>query len=1308
LQELWKDTITYTIMIKRIWTTLFIITALVILTEGAFSQTRIWLREKVTRSSEIEIHVGETKTIEVWFKTGTIRTSGVSFYITFNDNYFEVIDNNPSKEGIQPFNFSGNVYGSSQGIVNLSELDIMGATGIAGFQLSGSVVESGISISGNELYLGSFRLRATNIIPSTEVTIEWNRGTHRDTRYHLPNNGTGYFDIRTPLTVKVVGIGVEGIPDVVMKPGETNDKLILDDYVVNTSLPPSLLGWSHSGGGGNVFVNINPETHRVTFSSRSGFTGMEKIVFRVTDGSYSGKDSMNVIVSYAPKISGVPSSITFYEDLYYENFYIDQMATDQDNPTSSLTWSSTVDAGSLNVDIYYPNRQIFINAAPDWNGEGRFTLFVSDPYGLKDSISVTATVIPVNDAPRVSGLPDIFLLPSETNNDIQLLDYMEDVDHPEDAVAFTFTGNINVNIELNPNDRYRVSFSAKPGFLGTEEIIFNAIDPQNDVGRDTMLVTVRRKPPRITPRLPDTTIVSLNVNSTVSYVDLDNYIIDEDNSIEQITWESEVTRVSKSGNPSMSFQIDSDHLAKFIVPAVTHERDRIIFTAQDPDGGIDKDTVFVNIINDNRPLILGLPEKIFVPVGGENKDYNLRNFVLDINDSYENLIWSFLGYNKVSLNVENSGLLVVSSPDPAFAGSERVTFTVSDPSGKYDAATVEIIVIPADGSPLISGLPDISITAKKDGNLILNDYLFIYPDSLITHVVWSVVPAEDPKVSVTITPQSTETFFKVKDINYRGMRQFIFTATNTKNGKTVSDSMNVTVTLGKAPILGRLPDISFPTGKGDSTLHLNRYVIDRDSSPDSMVWSVTGNFNVLVDQNSLKKGGDHILKLGNVHDFVGEETLEITVTDPEGNSASDAIKVSVVSSTVIEIRVLQNPVSEEYLDLVVLSTDTLFGVPELSLTHNKKVYKVSASRIANSLVWKGDYVFERDDAGKIQIVARSVDRFKTVVMDSIEFTLGVVSPLKKTVISDNYLSMEIEENTFREEKHVYLIPEKDREILIDELYTQYGIDELSDPLMLYQVQMGNDPLRKDALISFNNDNLKQASRKTSLFYLDNNSRKITYLDNIDSSNDVFMSRINRSGRLLLARDVKPPFVRGIEITGNNLISLQVYYSENGSGLDYNKSEVIIDGKQIHFSVIEWTDNYIMANVMKEIADGTHELKLRLKDRSGNFSDVYEEDFNYDAKQIPGGYELFQNYPNPFNPETVIRYSIPENGRIFIGIYSILGQRIRTLVDDEKPAGTHKIIWDGKNDQGTGVSSGVYICVMRAESFKKTRKMIYAK
>jgi hypothetical protein len=92
-------------------------------------------------------------------------------------------------------------------------------------------------------------------------------------------------------------------------------------------------------------------------------------------------------------------------------------------------------------------------------------------------------------------------------------------------------------------------------------------------------------------------------------------------------------------------------------------------------------------------------------------------------------------------------------------------------------------------------------------------------------------------------------------------------------------------------------------------------------------------------------------------------------------------------------------------------------------------------------------------------------------------------------------------------------------------------------------------------------------------------------------------------------------------------------------------------------------------------------------------------------RLANSYRLEQNYPNPFNPVTHISYYIPKTSRVDLMIYNLLGQRIRTLVHQVQNAGSYTVQWDGKNEFGIPVASGVYLYNLTAGKFKRSRKMM---
>ncbi|MFQ5584263.1 MAG: T9SS type A sorting domain-containing protein [Calditrichia bacterium] len=94
-----------------------------------------------------------------------------------------------------------------------------------------------------------------------------------------------------------------------------------------------------------------------------------------------------------------------------------------------------------------------------------------------------------------------------------------------------------------------------------------------------------------------------------------------------------------------------------------------------------------------------------------------------------------------------------------------------------------------------------------------------------------------------------------------------------------------------------------------------------------------------------------------------------------------------------------------------------------------------------------------------------------------------------------------------------------------------------------------------------------------------------------------------------------------------------------------------------------------------------------------------------ATQIPAEFALSQNYPNPFNPATTITISLPEDRKVQLHIYDITGRQLRTLLEQPLPAGVHQLVWNGRNDKGGLVSSGVYVYRIIAGDFVQSRKMV---
>ena len=133
------------------------------------------------------------------------------------------------------------------------------------------------------------------------------------------------------------------------------------------------------------------------------------------------------------------------------------------------------------------------------------------------------------------------------------------------------------------------------------------------------------------------------------------------------------------------------------------------------------------------------------------------------------------------------------------------------------------------------------------------------------------------------------------------------------------------------------------------------------------------------------------------------------------------------------------------------------------------------------------------------------------------------------------------------------------------------------------------------------------------------------------------------------------------------------------------------------------NDHLLAHMKIAMGEWTPEMEEKfLKNLAKRFGEQPEQ---IAVVEIPEKFSLSGNYPNPFNPETTIKFGLPEESRVTIEIFNVLGQKVKQLLDGEKPAGYHSVPWDGRNEFGKNVGAGMYLCRMQAGNFIKTQKMM---
>ena len=98
----------------------------------------------------------------------------------------------------------------------------------------------------------------------------------------------------------------------------------------------------------------------------------------------------------------------------------------------------------------------------------------------------------------------------------------------------------------------------------------------------------------------------------------------------------------------------------------------------------------------------------------------------------------------------------------------------------------------------------------------------------------------------------------------------------------------------------------------------------------------------------------------------------------------------------------------------------------------------------------------------------------------------------------------------------------------------------------------------------------------------------------------------------------------------------------------------------------------------------------------------------EESKIPADYNLSQNFPNPFNPSTKIRFSLPKSGYVELKVFDILGREVIELVNEEFAPGSYSVGWNGRNNSGVQVPSGLYIYIIRVGEFISSKKMMLIK
>jgi hypothetical protein len=178
---------------------------------------------------------------------------------------------------------------------------------------------------------------------------------------------------------------------------------------------------------------------------------------------------------------------------------------------------------------------------------------------------------------------------------------------------------------------------------------------------------------------------------------------------------------------------------------------------------------------------------------------------------------------------------------------------------------------------------------------------------------------------------------------------------------------------------------------------------------------------------------------------------------------------------------------------------------------------------------------------------------------------------------------------------------------------------------------------------------------------------------------------------------------------NPVYAGQGYFSIQGittTSLNIPSSLGLTPGKTYFYEVIAIFSGIDSIESAEQSFTIKSSLKRTYSSTLSSNTSIASAEFNYG--QAPKDFVISQNYPNPFNPSTVISYSVPKSSFVSIKVFNLFGQEVKTLINSRRQAGYYTIQWNGDNNFGRSVSSGVYIYRVEAGQYIKTMKMMLLK
>ncbi len=890
-------------------------------------------------------------------------------------------------------------------------------------------------------------------------------------------------------------------------------------------------------------------------------------------------------------------------------------------------------------------------------------------------------------------LPDSFTLEEDSHLVVDFSLYTSDPEN--DSLSVSVSGNQNITVSIAGMS---ITFGTLANWTGTETITFT-VDDNHGSPTSSDLVTLIVTPVNDAPMIALPTDFSCHEDIAM-VLDFSGFISDIDNALSELVLfadNSDHIFVSIDGHqvtltPALNWS-GTETLSFTVNDGVVRNASKLLENRNRQAGSLtngrasDNGIVSVTFapMND-APHIVQTITPITFDEDTVFNTLNLNTIFSDVDLPYgDHLSYSVSQHEGINTVINNGQVTI--TPNTNWHGTHTLTFVATDDSLATISTDVVLTVNNVNDAPAIA-MGNLFIC--EDQPLIIDASAYISDiDNDISELIISGISSAHINVNIqnhiiTFTPEA----------NWSGMETLTFTVDDgvlRKGNTRLNNSQTIEFTvypMNDTPhIVQTITPITFDEDTIFNTLNLNTIFSDVDLPyGDHLAYSVSQHEGITTTINS------GLVTITPNANWYGIYTLTFTATDDSSAFVSTDVVVTV--SPVNDAPVLALPQIFSFDEDTILQVDfTPFisdidtPMNQLSLSsQNTEHLNVQVQgfmvTIVPALNWNGseNLTFSLSDQGTVVFANASQDQRKRLkstisretVNASVLITVNPINDAPILVLPD---SISFNEDTlFNFDVSPYISDVDNQSFVIttnQSSHFNYIVQNQN-----ISIAPANNWFGQEYLFVTVNDMQTRASVTDSMLIIVHSINDTPVIQSVspDSVSIHIYTHIPQTFTVI-ASDVESPVLQytwsiNNAIVGSDSTAFTHLFDTEG---DYTVKALISDGEDtcerswiVYARPLSNTPSLIFKN------------------------------------------ELSQNYPNPFNPTTMIRFSLKKETRVQLNIYNAKGQLVRILTENDYPAGLHTVKWDGKDDHGSQVSSGVYLYRIESSEFNMTRKMLMMK